>query len=106
MRRALWFILYALLALAAWTSIPAAGAYEGWWHRPLARSGDTRAFQEAAIAELDKPDQLEQQRAFAHAFDGGNDALFREAAFLAKKRDQSGFVRRASLQVASRSYFR
>ena len=31
-----------------------AGALEGWWRQPLAPAGDTRAFMDAAVAEIDR----------------------------------------------------
>ncbi len=47
-------VLCTVLALAVWTAVLIAGALEGWWRQPLAPSGDTRAFMDAAIAEIDR----------------------------------------------------
>ncbi len=47
-------VLGTVLALAVWTAVLVAGALEGWWRQPLAPSGDTRAFMDAAIAEIDR----------------------------------------------------
>lgn len=54
MRRFLKIFLYTVLALAAWTSILVVGAIEGWWHWRIAPKGDTRAFMNTAVAEIDK----------------------------------------------------
>ena len=47
-------VLGAVLALAVWTAVVVAGALEGWWRQPLAPAGDTRAFMDAAVAEIDR----------------------------------------------------
>ena len=54
MRRVSFIVLSTILALAVWTGILIAGAVAGWWRQPLAPSGHTRAFMDAAIAEIDK----------------------------------------------------
>ena len=54
MGRVSMIVLCTVLALAVWTAVLVAGALEGWWRQPLAPSGDTRAFMEAAIAEIDR----------------------------------------------------
>ncbi len=54
MRRVSFIVLCTILALAVWTGILIAGAVEGWWRQPLAPSGHTQAFMDAAIAEIDK----------------------------------------------------
>jgi CubicO group peptidase (beta-lactamase class C family) len=47
-------VLCTVVAVAVWTGILIAGALEGWWRRPLAPSGDRRAFMDAAIAEINR----------------------------------------------------
>ena len=54
MRRVFFIVLSTILALAVWTGIFIVGALEGWWRQPLAPSGDSRAFMDAAIAEIDR----------------------------------------------------
>ena len=54
MGRVSLIVLCTVVALVVWTAILVAGALEGWWRRPLAPSGDARAFMDAAIAEIDK----------------------------------------------------
>lgn len=41
-------VLLALVAVLAWTGMTAYGAIDGWWLRPIAPTGDTRAFLAAA----------------------------------------------------------
>lgn len=43
-------LLVVALAVLAWTCITAYGAMQGWWLRPVAPTGDARAFMNAAIA--------------------------------------------------------
>ena len=43
-------VLGVVVAIAVWTGIAAYGAIEGWWLRPIAPKGDTRAFVVAATA--------------------------------------------------------
>lgn len=47
-------VLWTVLAVAVWTTLVVAGALEGWGRRALAPSGDTRAFADAAIAEIER----------------------------------------------------
>jgi len=47
-------LLLTLAALPIWTAFVVTGTLEGWWRRPLAPFGDTKAFQAAAIADIDK----------------------------------------------------
>ena len=54
MGRVSLIVLCTVLALAVWTAVVVAGALEGWWRQPLARAGDTRAFMDAAVAEIDR----------------------------------------------------
>ncbi len=54
MGRVSLIVLCTVLALAVWTAVVVAGALEGWWRQRLAPSGDTRAFMDAAIAEIDR----------------------------------------------------
>lgn len=53
MGRFLLIALLSLLALAIWTGVIVAGTLEGWWRKPLAPRGETRAFLDAAVAEID-----------------------------------------------------
>ena len=43
-------ILVAAVAIVAWTGVAAYGAIQGWWLRPIAPKGDTRAFFAAVTA--------------------------------------------------------
>lgn len=43
-------VLVAVVAIAAWTGVSAYGAIHGWWLRPIAPKGDTRAFFAAVTA--------------------------------------------------------
>lgn len=43
-------VLVALLAIVIWTGVAGYGALAGWWLRPIAPRGDTRAFMHAATA--------------------------------------------------------
>ena len=54
MGRVSFIVLSTILALVVWTGILIAGALEGWWRQSLAPSGDSRAFMDAAIAEIDR----------------------------------------------------
>jgi CubicO group peptidase (beta-lactamase class C family) len=54
MGRVSFIVLSTILALVVWTGMLIAGALEGWWRRSLAPSGDSRAFMDAAIAEIDR----------------------------------------------------
>jgi CubicO group peptidase (beta-lactamase class C family) len=54
MRRVSFIVLSTILALVVWTGILISGALEGWWRQSLAPSGDSRAFMDAAIAEIDR----------------------------------------------------
>ena len=53
MRRLIFVGLATLVALLLWTGIFLAGTLEGWWRRPLAPRGDTRAFMAAATRMID-----------------------------------------------------
>ena len=46
-------LLFTVLALGGWTAFVVTGTIEGWWRQPLAPFGDTKAFQMAAVAEID-----------------------------------------------------
>ena len=54
MGRVTFIVLATILALVVWTGILIAGALEGWWRQSLAPSGDSRAFMDAATAEIDR----------------------------------------------------
>ena len=43
-------VLVAAVAMVAWTGVAAYGAIQGWWLRPMAPKGDTRAFFAAVTA--------------------------------------------------------
>ena len=43
-------LLMTVLAVGLWTAVTAYGAIDGWWLKPIAPKGDTRAFMDAAIA--------------------------------------------------------
>jgi CubicO group peptidase (beta-lactamase class C family) len=47
-------ISLTVLALLLWVTLLMAGTIEGWWRKPLATPGDTRAFLSAAIARIDR----------------------------------------------------
>jgi CubicO group peptidase (beta-lactamase class C family) len=47
-------LLLTVLALVAWTALVVTGTLEGWWRQPLAPFGDMRAFQAAAIADIEQ----------------------------------------------------
>jgi CubicO group peptidase (beta-lactamase class C family) len=46
--------LLTILALIAWAAIVVTGTIGGWWRAPLAANGNTEAFREAAIAEINR----------------------------------------------------
>jgi len=46
--------LVTILALLAWAALVVTGTIGGWWRTPLAAHGNTEAFQNAAIAEINR----------------------------------------------------
>ena len=46
--------LVTILALLAWAAFVVTGTIGGWWRTPLAAHGNTEAFQNAAIAEINR----------------------------------------------------
>lgn len=46
--------LLTLLALVAWAALVVTGTIDGWWRTTLAAYGDTEAFRNAAIAEINR----------------------------------------------------
>jgi CubicO group peptidase (beta-lactamase class C family) len=46
--------LLTILALIAWAAIVVTGTVGGWWRAPLAPHGNTEAFRDAAIAEINR----------------------------------------------------
>jgi CubicO group peptidase (beta-lactamase class C family) len=88
MRRVLKIVLYTMLALAAWTGILIAGAIEGWWHWRIAPEGDTRAFMNAAVAEIDKTRRgnvafvlIENGKVFGEHFTSAGQPVDRDTLF-------------------------
>jgi len=53
MRLLLSVFLLTLVALILWTALVVKGTFDGWWRHPLAPIGDTRAFMQAVIEEID-----------------------------------------------------
>ncbi len=53
MRKFLLISLSTLAGLALWTAIVTLGALEGWFRKPLAPAGDSRAFMDAAVEDID-----------------------------------------------------
>ena len=45
------FVLLTIVAMILWAVLVVAGTLEGWWHRPLAPKGDSRAFMDAIVEE-------------------------------------------------------
>jgi CubicO group peptidase (beta-lactamase class C family) len=88
MRRFLKIFLYTLLALAAWTTILLVGAIEGWWHWRIAPKGDTQAFMNAAVAEIDKTRRgnvafvlIEDGKVFGEHFSSAGKPVDRDTLF-------------------------
>ena len=52
-RRGWLFWLGAFACMGAWAGFVPFGTLHGWWQRPLAPRGDSRAFAEAAARELE-----------------------------------------------------
>ena len=53
-KRSAWLLVAGTLgSMAAWAVLVFVGTLYGWWHRSLAPSGDTHAFAQAAIRELE-----------------------------------------------------
>jgi CubicO group peptidase (beta-lactamase class C family) len=46
--------LVTILALLAWAALVVTGTIGGWWRTPLAAHGNTEAFRDAAIAEINR----------------------------------------------------
>jgi CubicO group peptidase (beta-lactamase class C family) len=46
--------LMTILALLAWAALVVTGTIGGWWRAPLAAQGNTEAFRNAAIAEINR----------------------------------------------------
>jgi len=53
MRRLIRFALATLGVLVVWTAVVGIGFLEGWWRSPLAPRGDTQAFMNALVREVD-----------------------------------------------------
>ena len=45
------FVLLTIVAMILWAVLVVVGTLESWWHRPLAPTGDTRAFMDAIVEE-------------------------------------------------------
>ena len=46
--------LMTILALLAWAALVVTGTIGGWWRAPLAAHGNTEAFRDAAIVEINR----------------------------------------------------
>ncbi len=53
MRRPIRFVLATLGVLLLWTALVGIGLLEGWWRSPLAPRGDTEAFMNALVREVE-----------------------------------------------------
>jgi len=53
MRRLIRFVLATLGLLVLWTAVVGIGLLEGWWRSPLVPRGDTQAFMNALVRELE-----------------------------------------------------
>ena len=53
MRRLIRFVLATLGLLVLWTAVAGIGLLEGWWRSPLVPRGDTQAFMNALVREVE-----------------------------------------------------
>jgi CubicO group peptidase (beta-lactamase class C family) len=52
LRRLIRFVLLTLGVLVVWTAVVGIGLLEGWWRLPLAARGNTQAFMNALVHEV------------------------------------------------------
>ena len=46
----------SMLSLVAWAALVLVGLFQGWWLERLAPPGETRAFMDAIVAEVESAD--------------------------------------------------